>query len=643
MGHDLIILMAEAVIVYLLVLWTHSLRSRVGLGPFYALLGGITAIMSWVTDAGVQVSVGHVTFVVGSTVFYTSLLLGVFVVYVFDGPHSTRIAILTVAGVSAMVPIIALALHLQMHLMSSAPLGYVPTPSLRINVASVLATIADLVFLAIAWEFLGRPEFRVRVLPRAYATLLGVMWLDVFLFATGAFAGTPQYLSIMKGTLASRFVISLFAFPFLYAYLSWQNRRTGAIDEHRPVLAILREIAEVRAELSQAQREIELRREAEEESRRLLAQIEAQVLKTERIIDTVPDAMLLIDTAGNVRVANPAARRALPLLTHIPEVSKMTPPEPAPATWQGPVTHLVGTPLSRLLSPPPAGGWHELRAGGRVFELIAHPVPGGTGIEHWVLLIRDVTQERIVRDQLQQSQRLAAVGQLVSGIAHEFNNLMAVILLRSDMMRNSANLSKADRATVDVIREQAHRAARLTQQMLDFSRRSSIERISLDLADFVTAHLAEDLSDGIPAEVRLRLERDDGPHTVNADPSRIHQVISNLTRNACEAMPEGGELTVSVTRISLMQAELSPKPGMASGSWIKLSVADTGVGIPKDVLPHLFEPFFTTRAPLGSGLGLAQVHGIVGQHEGHIVVETSTTSALNERRGTTVSIYLPAA
>ena len=110
MGTETIILIGEAMVVYFLVLWAHSLRHRFGPVHFYALIGGITAIISWVTDAGLKVQVAGVTFVVGSTVFYPSLLLGVFVVYVFDGPRATRIAISIIVGVSIMVPIIAVVL-----------------------------------------------------------------------------------------------------------------------------------------------------------------------------------------------------------------------------------------------------------------------------------------------------------------------------------------------------------------------------------------------------------------------------------------------------------------------------------------------------------------------------------------------------
>jgi uncharacterized PurR-regulated membrane protein YhhQ (DUF165 family) len=265
MGNDVLILIVEAMVVYFLVLCAHSLRHRFGPVHFYALLGALTAIMSWVTDAGISVEYAGITFVVGSTVFYTSLLLGVFVVYAFDGPHAARIAISTIVGVSAMVPIFAATLHMQMDIIEKAPIAYVPLPSLRINAASVIATLIDLFFLAIAWEYLGKPNLNLKLWMRAFLTLLGVMWLDVLLFATGAFAGTSAYSSIMKGTLISRFFISLFAFPFLYGYLYWQSKRKGAEIVNRPVLAILRQVAEIKIALTRAQQEIEKRKKAEQE------------------------------------------------------------------------------------------------------------------------------------------------------------------------------------------------------------------------------------------------------------------------------------------------------------------------------------------------------------------------------------------
>ena len=257
--------MLLSMVMYFLVLLTHSMRHRFGLVYFYALIGGLTAIMSWVTDAGVVIQLGSITFMVGSTVFYTSLLLGVFVVYVFDGPRAARTVIYIVVGISILMPLLAVVLHFQNSIISDTSLAFVPSPSLRVNTASVITTLLDLVFVAIVWEYLGKPVLKIRLWLRAFLTLLGVMWLDVILFTTSAFAGTPGYLSIMQGTLISRLIISVFALPFLYGYLDWQSKKQGIQIENRPVLAILKQIAEIEIELADAQHEITRRIIAEKE------------------------------------------------------------------------------------------------------------------------------------------------------------------------------------------------------------------------------------------------------------------------------------------------------------------------------------------------------------------------------------------
>ena len=273
MNTEVLILIAEAVTVYFLVLWAHSLRHHFGPVHFYALIGGLTAVMSWVTDAGMAVNAGGVTFYVGSTVFYTSLLLGVFVIYVFDGPKITRVMISTIVGVSAMVPLIAMFLHMQNALISDIPLSNVPIPSLRINSASVFTTLIDLIFLAIVWEFLGKHNRIIRLGARTFLTLLGVMWLDVILFTSLAFAGTEHYLAILKGSAITRFLVAVFAFPMLYIYIQMQRRRVDVTIENRPVLSILKQIADIEEELTEAQAEIKRRIEAEAQLKKALSEV----------------------------------------------------------------------------------------------------------------------------------------------------------------------------------------------------------------------------------------------------------------------------------------------------------------------------------------------------------------------------------
>lgn len=283
-----LILIFEAVVAYGLILGSHALRDRFGLRPYYALMGAVTAIMSWVTDAGVAVEVVGITFLVGSTVFYTALLLGVFVVYVFDGPVAARTSIFIVMGVSALTPLLAATIHWQAQLAGLSPWAAVPTPSLRINAASIITTLMDLFFLAIAWEFLIRRSLKVPMWVCVFLILLGVMWLDLFLFVTGAFAGSPAYLSILKGHFFSRLIVSICVAPLGWVYLNWQHKRQGTPWEHRPILAILQRLTEVKRELSVAQREIERRKQAEAEREKLIAELQKTLAEVKTLRGFLP-------------------------------------------------------------------------------------------------------------------------------------------------------------------------------------------------------------------------------------------------------------------------------------------------------------------------------------------------------------------
>jgi diguanylate cyclase (GGDEF)-like protein/PAS domain S-box-containing protein len=298
-GVETWVLLIEAFSVYGLVLFAHSLRRLFGLAHFYALLGALTAVMSWVTDAHVKVTVGPVTFLVGSTVFFTALLLAVFVIYVFDGPKAARTAISTIVGISILVPLFAMTLHLQMLLSSTSPLGAVPVPSLRINSASVLTTMADMVFLAVAWEYMHDRFQGVPLLVRTFFTLLGVMLLDVVLFNTGAFAGEAGYWSILAGTFSERVVVALVATPVLWVYLHWQTQHRGESIRRQPILAILRELTDVRQELGAAQQELEYRRH-------MMQQLHDSEQRYRELIEHALEGIMVVQ-AGQVMLANPRA------------------------------------------------------------------------------------------------------------------------------------------------------------------------------------------------------------------------------------------------------------------------------------------------------------------------------------------------
>jgi PAS domain S-box-containing protein len=250
--------------------------------------------------------------------------------------------------------------------------------------------------------------------------------------------------------------------------------------------------------------------------------------------------------------------------------------------------------------------------------------------------IRREEQRQRMEEQLRRHERLAAVGQLAGGIAHDFNNILAGIILYAQMPLRRSDLPPRTRNALEAILQESHRAADLIQQILDFSRSAMMETKPVSLIALVEEATTL-LRRTIPENVRLVTDwsegkpgREPGPCIVQADSTRIHQVLMNLALNAKDAMPEGGELRIGVDRVSLASGDAR------AGAWARLTVSDTGTGMSEEVQEHLFEPFFTTKEPgEGTGLGLAQVYGIVKQHEGFIDVDSA------EGEGTTFTILLP--
>jgi len=262
----------------------------------------------------------------------------------------------------------------------------------------------------------------------------------------------------------------------------------------------------------------------------------------------------------------------------------------------------------------------------------------GTIIDgHWVRtwgITRDITDRKYLEEQLRNAQQLEAIGRLAGGVAHDFNNILSIIMGHAQLLL-ATGVEERSRTGLEQMQRAAERAASLTQQLLAFSRKQVLQPKVLDLNESVT-DVEKMLSRVIGEDIELIAKLHPSLMMVKADPSQLEQVLINLAVNARDAMPQGGKLSMETSNIEL-QTDEARDLDLAPGFYVMLTVSDTGNGMDPVTLTHAFEPFFTTK-PMGkgTGLGLSTVYGIVKQSGGGIRVESEPG------RGTSVLIYLPA-
>jgi two-component system, cell cycle sensor histidine kinase and response regulator CckA len=401
--------------------------------------------------------------------------------------------------------------------------------------------------------------------------------------------------------------------PFLQYTGEWRHRlRDGRIidteiashtlsyDGHEAALVVAFDITE--------------RKQAEADRR-------AQTRLLQQILDAVPEGVILLNRAHEITLANPKGVR------YMQAVAKLT-------TGQQ-LTTLGGRALPDVLQNVAAQNIYAFEQDGCYYELQSQPIYAESLESGWVLLLRDVTRDHEQQTYLHVQERLAAVGQLAAGIAHDFNNVLAIIILYSQLVQQAADLPEKNQKHLQTIVTQANHAAEMIAQILDFGRRSILERAPLNLLP-VVKEIVKLLQDTLPETITVELKTDALEYAIMADPTRLQQVLMNMALNARDAMPQGGILRLSLQSMTVSPDQPSPLPDITPGPWLRLTVADTGTGIQPDHLDHIFDPFFTTKAPgKGTGLGLAQVYGIIKQHNGSINVDSRIES------GTVFTIYLP--
>ena len=377
------------------------------------------------------------------------------------------------------------------------------------------------------------------------------------------------------------------------------------------------------------------------------------------LIEGAPDAMVCVDGSGRIVLVNAQTERLFGYQRGELEGQpvEMLVPDTARAAHRAHRARYLADP-----HPRPMGGGMELsgqRRDGSTFpaEISLSAIDAGDCLLV-IAAIRDVTErlelraererlrsqaERVkLERQLQQAQRLESLGQLAGGVAHDFNNLLAIIsnyaaFVGEEVAKDASQVDlRSVREDVGQIELAAGRAAELTRQLLAFARRDVVQPRPLDLNE-VIGEVEQLLIRSLGEHVILKTDLAPQLCPVLADPGQIEQVLVNLAVNSRDAMPSGGTLVVQTSVTDADDSHAASRAGLPSGRYACLKVSDTGTGMPREVIDHAFEPFFSTKPKdQGTGLGLATVYGIVTQAHGHVQIYSEPGI------GTTVTVLLPA-
>lgn len=352
----------------------------------------------------------------------------------------------------------------------------------------------------------------------------------------------------------------------------------------------------------------------------------------QRIFDTTVDLILVVDRRGTFVRVSPSCRT---LLGYEPEemighsaAEFLHPPDLEHTRQQ--------LRLSRLDRQTRHFDCRYVHRDGRIVALSWAGIWSEPEQQHF-FIGRDMTEHRAAEERLRHAQRLDAVGKLTGGIAHDFNNILGVVIGNLDLLRERLPEGDLSAELADSAQEAALRGAEVTQRLLAFARRQELQPVLTDVRKTL-ASLIGLLKRTLGEAIEVETHFGEPLWQVEVDRSQLESAVVNLALNARDAMPDGGRLTIEVDNAVLDESSAAVPGDLPPGDYLRVSVSDTGEGIPHELLQRVFEPFFTTKGiGRGTGLGLSMVHGFVKQSDGHVTIYSAPG------RGTTVRFYLPRA
>jgi PAS domain S-box-containing protein len=359
--------------------------------------------------------------------------------------------------------------------------------------------------------------------------------------------------------------------------------------------------------------------------------------RLEALVDTAVDGVIMIDSHGRVQMFNPACEKLFGYLADevIGQNVKMLMPSPYRQEHDSYLDNFRRTGERKII-----GIGREVtgqRKDGSTFPMelsVGEAKQYGESI--FVGIIHDLSERKQTEAQLIQAQKMETVGQLSGGIAHDFNNLLTVVVGNAEVLSESLRARPDLQHLADSIVQAGERGAELTQRLLAFSRRQTLQPTEIDCNALV--HGMEKLLRRMLTEtIAIKAMLDGDLWTAYADPGQLENALLNLAINARDAMADDGTITITTANVPLDERYRDLHPEVNPGEYVMVAVTDDGCGMPKEVLEHVFEPFFTTKdVGKGSGLGLSMVYGFVKQSNGHVAIYSEPAL------GTTVRIYLPA-
>lgn len=376
-------------------------------------------------------------------------------------------------------------------------------------------------------------------------------------------------------------------------------------------------------------------------SQQALRESEERLAQLSRAVEQSPASILITDLDGRIEYVNPkflevTGYAATEVLGRNPSLLKggKTPPEVYAELWS---TISAGKEWRGELC-------NKRKDGAEFWELASiSPITDGEGrTTHYLAIKEEITGRKLaeaerarMESELRQASKMEAVGQLAGGVAHDFNNMLAVILSYADVARAGLDAQDPLRQDLEEILSAARRSADLTQQLLAFSRRQAVVPQVLDLNDAISGQQGM-ITRLIGEDIALSVSFAPGLWNVRVDPGQIAQVLINLAVNARDAIANGGQIVIETANVVWSTDDPARPVDLAPGEYVRLSVRDTGVGMDPATLERIFEPFFTTKPEgRGTGLGLSTVYGIVKQNEG--LIQVSSTRG----QGTAFTVHLP--